>query len=194
MNMDRHNEHGLVSYQPAGDRELPVGPVKVRATWFRIMDDWVHRGGISTIGTTALAVYTTIKSYADFHTGISTVTQAHIARLIGKDRSTVVRQIKVLLAHELIRYPEGDQASRSRDRSYIVVEHLLARSAETGQLAGRFSWDYAPYKSNVTDKELRLLCEEGKPGRRVRFSQRLRITEVEESYELFPDDEPPVDI
>lgn len=192
--MDRHNEHRLVSYQPADDRELPVGPVKVRATWFRMMDDWVHRGGISTIGTTALAVYIAIKSYADFNTGISTVTQAHIAFLIGKDRSTVVRQIKVLIDHELIRYADAKPGHRSRDQSYIVVEHLLARSAETGQLAGRFSWDYAPFKCSVTDKELRLLCEEGKPGRRVRFSQRLRITEVEESYELFPDDEPPVDI
>jgi len=194
MTMDRHKQPGLVSYQPADDRELPVGPVKVRATWFRIMDEWVHRGGIRTIGTTALAVYTIIKSFADFNTGIASVTQAHIARLIGKDRSTVVRQIKVLLEHELIRYPEDDHARRSRDRSYIVVEHLLARSAETGQLAGRFSWDNVPFKSAMTDKELRLLCEEGKPGRRIRFSRRLRIAEVEESYELFPDDEPPVDI
>lgn len=192
--MDRHNKHGLVSYQPADDRELPVGPVKVRATWFRIMDEWVHRGGIRTIGTTALAVYTIIKSFANFNTGIASVTQAHIARLIGRDRSTVVRQIKVLLDHELIRYVEARPGHRSRDQSYIVVEHLLARSAETGELAGRVSWDNVPFKSGLTDKELRLLCEEGKPGRRIRFSRKLRITEVEESYELFPDDEPPVDI
>lgn len=162
----------------------PTLPLNVRTTWFRILDERVQRGEIQTIGTSGFAVYAVIKSFADINSGVSQVGRETIAKLIGMSPSTVARSISKLKAHQWIHDATPAGQRRGRTGRYVIVERLLARTAETGEIVGEVVWNNVPRLQRTTEEALKEFCHTGELPVRMTYHRHLRVTELEETYEV----------
>jgi hypothetical protein len=68
---------------------------------------------------------------------------------------------------------------------YQIIERLLVKAPKTLEIVGELCWKSAPNSQAGIDAGIREFRATGKPPPVVRYSRRMRITEVEETYELF---------
>ncbi len=173
-----------LQFHSAQDNTPPSLPLNVRTTWFRILDERVQRGEIQVIGTSGFAVYAVIKSFADINSGISQVGRETIAKLIGMSPSTVARSIAKLKLHQWIHDAEQNGKRQGRTGRYIIIERLLTRAPDTGEVVGEVVWRNVPRLQRTTEDALKEFCHTGELPVRMTYQRHLRITEMEETYEV----------
>jgi len=173
-----------LQFHSAQDNTPPSLPLNVRTTWFRILDERVQRGEIQVIGTSGFAVYAVIKSFADINSGISQVGRETIAKLIGMSPSTVARSIAKLKLHQWIHDAEQNGKRQGRTGRYIIIERLLTRAPDTGEVVGEVVWRNVPRLQRTTEDALKEFCHTGELPVRMTYRRHLRITEMEETYEV----------
>lgn len=161
-------------------KEMPSAPLQVNQSWSRIFQDLILRGEIPRIGHAAFAAYAVIKGHSDRDTGIARITHARLGELIGTSERTAIRTIQRLETHKLVEVVRRHR----RVNEYRIIERLLVRSPDTGQIVGELCWPTSPAMQSAIDASIKQFRTTGSPPGTVRYSRRLRVTEKEEVYEV----------
>lgn len=165
---------------------VPTAPLQVNQSWSRIFQDLILRGEIPRIGHAAFAAYAVIKGHSDRDTGIARITHARLGELIGTSERTAIRAVSTLEANKLVEVVRRHR----RVNAYRVIERLLVRTPDTGQVVGELVWPTAPAAQSAIDNSIKQFRATGALPAIVRYSRRLRVTEQEEVYEVFHSFEP----
>lgn len=174
--------HDQLAFQP--EVIASSSPLVVNQSWSRLYHDLIHRGEIRQIGFTALAVYVVIKGHADRVTGSARLSHHRISAIIGKCERTAMRAVGTLEKSGLI----SVKRLHRNLNEYQVIERLLVKSPNNQEIVGELVWPSAPTSQSVIDAGIREFRATGRPPPVVKYSRRLRITELEETYELFHSD------
>jgi len=105
---------------PAGNRKLQD------KQWYWVDKTVLHRYG-RKIGVYGLGVYSVLSSYTNSYTQISYPSHDTIAQIIGTDRRTVARKLKLLAKIGLIRIE-----STGKGHQYHLLELQVTENAEKG--------------------------------------------------------------
>ena len=163
------------------DDVVSSSPLFVNQSWSRQYHDLIHCGEIRQIGLTALAVHVVIKGHADKDSGLATLPHNRISKIIGKCERTAIRAVGVLEERGLV----SIKRLHRNVNEYQIIERLLVKAPKTQEIVGELCWKSAPTSQAAIDAGIGEFRATGKPPPVVRYSRRMRITEVEETYELF---------
>lgn len=161
-------------------------PLQVNQSWSRIFQDLILRGEIKRIGPAAFAAYAVIKGVSDRDTGIARISHTRLGELIGLSGRTVIRAVNALETHKLIEVIRQHR----QVNEYRIIERLLVRAPSTGHIVGELCWTTAPSNQSAIDTSIRQFRATGTLPAVVRYSRRLRVTEMEETYEFVHNPDP----
>lgn len=133
---------------------------KIDATFGTFQRDMFESGLVAEVGPNAFAVWTAIKSHADFQTGKAWPSIRRLCDLVGLTDKTVMKCIDTLQAAHLLRI--DTRGTRRTATRYVARERLDVRLGN--RLLCRIVLDYIPAQLNTQLHRIRETLKNGEPN------------------------------
>lgn len=125
--------------------------------------DLFTSGTVAEIGVSAYAVWSAIKTYADFNTGEAWPGMRTIGEAVGLSKSSVDRAVEVLKQAHMLRITKG--YSKSKGQTYIARERLTVRLGN--RVICVIVVDYVPSKLRGQIRNIEKALTDPKPSPEV---------------------------
>jgi DNA-binding transcriptional ArsR family regulator len=137
--------------------------LKVENLWFHVLRSVIARGGISTMGVNAWAVYCVLKNHTDLNTGKTFPGREKIAELIGASEDTVDRALSRLAELGI-----AEKQKEGRKNVYHLVEKVPMTSS-SGDLAAHAQARYVPMAFETVMDDIKEFAQSGKLPANAQF-------------------------
>ena len=131
----------------AKDKQQPL--LQAETTWFHVFRHMIESGDMAHMGGSAFMIYSTVKAYTNWDTGVSFPSLELLCEKTGLSKSQTLRCLHTL---ETMGYIVKEKVGRSN--TYTLREKIVINDHE-GRPAAAATWDYLPNGVREAQAELK---------------------------------------